>query len=125
MAGAKVESISMDRRSDELNPNDSPAGFQIAYAFATAGREAEARAILEAREAWAHGQGRPPRGAGYAIAYGALGEMDRAFTYLENEFDQRGSWLFQLNDPAFDPLRNDPRFGDLLARLGLPPGEEE
>ncbi len=55
-----------------------------------------------------------------AVAYARLGDSERSFQYLErsfrsNEFDI--GWL--KIEPAFDPMRSDPRFSDLLRRVGL------
>ncbi|MBA2260347.1 MAG: tetratricopeptide repeat protein, partial [Acidobacteria bacterium] len=57
----------------------------------------------------------------FALTYIALGERDRAFSKLEEAFGQRAPWLSSLAaDPAFDPLRPDPRFSKLVARVGVP-----
>ena len=49
----------------------------------------------------------------------ALGDKDEAFRWLEQAYAQRFPILPTLRvDPAFDSLRSDPRFGDLLRRLG-------
>ena len=49
-----------------------------------------------------------------------LGEKDLAFQYLERAFDERSFWMpFLKVDPLFDSLRDDPRFRDLLGRIGL------
>jgi eukaryotic-like serine/threonine-protein kinase len=56
-----------------------------------------------------------------AIAYTALGDKDRAFERLEKMYELHGYSILQLKvDPYFDPLRSDPRFADLLRRMGLP-----
>ncbi len=53
----------------------------------------------------------------------ALDEVERAFDYLERGFTDRSFGMTFLGvEPDFDPLRSDPRFGDLLRRLGLPRG---
>jgi eukaryotic-like serine/threonine-protein kinase len=50
-----------------------------------------------------------------------LGEDDRAIEYLEKSYDERSHWLVYLHiDPSMDGLRSDPRFQDLLRRVGLP-----
>ncbi len=52
------------------------------------------------------------------LAY--LGRKDEAFSVLETAFEERNSWLGELNvDPSWDPLRSDPRFGDLVRRVRM------
>jgi eukaryotic-like serine/threonine-protein kinase len=56
-----------------------------------------------------------------AIAYAHLGENDRAFEQLERRFRDRGFEMLTLKtNPDLDPLRSDPRFQDLVRRVGLP-----
>jgi hypothetical protein len=58
---------------------------------------------------------------GLAIAYAHLGENDRAFEQLERRFRDRGFDMLTLKtNPDLDPLRSDPRFQDLVRRVGLP-----
>ena len=57
----------------------------------------------------------------YALTYIALGDTDQAFAMLHEALGQRAPWLSSLAaDPAFDPLRSDPRFARLLAHIGIP-----
>jgi len=54
--------------------------------------------------------------------HGYLGEMDQAFEWLEQEYDTREGDIWGLKaSPKFDPLRDDPRFHDLLRRMNLEP----
>jgi serine/threonine-protein kinase len=56
-----------------------------------------------------------------AILYTALNEREQAFVSLKHAYDTRDAQLqFLVVEPAFDPLRSDPRFQDLLHRVGLP-----
>jgi TolB-like protein/Tfp pilus assembly protein PilF len=85
----------------------------LAYVYALTSRQEEALQILEELD---HLQFRPGI---RAIVCAALGDNDRAFQLLDEAYDMNSSWLFQLNDPMYDPLRDDPRFDQLLQRLGL------
>ena len=54
-----------------------------------------------------------------AIDYAFLGEKDRVFELLEKAYRERSSWLVELRvDPLWDLLRSDPRYGNLLHRMG-------
>jgi eukaryotic-like serine/threonine-protein kinase len=58
---------------------------------------------------------------GLVIAYAHLGENDRAFEQLERRYRERGFEMLTLKtNPDLDPLRPDPRFQDLVRRVGLP-----
>jgi TolB-like protein/DNA-binding winged helix-turn-helix (wHTH) protein/Tfp pilus assembly protein PilF len=59
---------------------------------------------------------------GVALVYAGLGENDQAFAWLNKGYAERTHWLVWLKlDPRWDSLRSDPRFQDLLRRMGLPP----
>ena len=53
--------------------------------------------------------------------YAALREKDKAFEWLDRMYEDRNGMLIWLNvDHADNPLRSDPRFEDLVRRVGLP-----
>lgn len=57
---------------------------------------------------------------GFAFIHAALGEKDKAFTWLEKAYEQHCAELFDLKvEPKYDSLRPDPRFTHLLERIGL------
>ena len=59
---------------------------------------------------------------GFARIYAGLGDKDQAFAWLEKAYEERSTGLYWLKvDPIWDPLRSDPRFNDLLRRIGLSP----
>jgi len=54
-----------------------------------------------------------------ASIYGYMGDKDRAFAWLEKAYEAKDG-MESLNEPMWDPLRSDPRFEDLVRRVGLP-----
>ena len=59
--------------------------------------------------------------AGHASWYALLGEKDQAFAWLEKAYAEKSGYLHYVKVyPGFDSLRSDPRYADLLKRMGLP-----
>jgi serine/threonine protein kinase/tetratricopeptide (TPR) repeat protein len=91
----------------------------LGHAYGLAGRKGEAQRVLtELKEL----SDRRHFGA-YEIAaiYVSLGEKDQAFAWLDRAFQERSSWLTYLKrEPRLDSLRGDPRFRELMQRVGLP-----
>jgi TolB-like protein/tetratricopeptide (TPR) repeat protein len=85
------------------------------YAYAKSGRRSEAEAILAK-----YSSDPAYDGAYAAMIYGALGEKDKAFAALEKGFVRKKDMSRTNVDPLFDDLRDDPRFKDLIKRMGLP-----
>jgi hypothetical protein len=83
----------------------------------------EARSIL--KEVLQNTAGRYVASPMIARIYLGLGEIDRAFEWLKKGVDERSYWnVFLQMDPVYDPLRNDPRFRNLLMEIGLTPSEK-
>ena len=58
----------------------------------------------------------------FAIVHAGLGQKDQAFAWLEKSYQERSNYLLFLNViGSMVPLRSDPRFQDLVRRIGLPP----
>jgi tetratricopeptide (TPR) repeat protein len=89
-----------------------------AYVHARAGRREQARQILTDLERRSRETYVAP--LYIAIIYGALGERDSAFEWIERAVRERDGMLrFAKVEPMLDPLRSDARFDVLLRRLGL------
>ena len=94
----------------------------LAYAYAVAGKKAEAQKILDQLNERSNQQYVQPRLL--ARIYVGLGDKEKAFAYLEKSFEDRSieAGFATINvDPTFDPLRSDPRFADLVRRMNLQP----
>jgi serine/threonine protein kinase/tetratricopeptide (TPR) repeat protein len=91
----------------------------LAHTLGTAGRNKEALQILD--ELTELGKQKYVAPYFFAGIYVGLGENDRAIEYLERSYEEHSHWLIYLHiDPSMDALRDNPRFQDLLRRVGLP-----
>ena len=57
----------------------------------------------------------------FTLLYLGLGEHEKALALLQNSYEERNDYLLNLVDPLYDPVRNDPRFGEILRGVGLVP----
>jgi tetratricopeptide (TPR) repeat protein len=55
-----------------------------------------------------------------ASFYAQLGEKEQAFAFLEKAYEQKEVDVVRLKSQIYDPIRSDPRFQDLMRRIGLP-----
>jgi TolB-like protein/class 3 adenylate cyclase/Tfp pilus assembly protein PilF len=90
----------------------------LAHALASAGKEAEARQILD--DLLRRSQTGYLPSYWIALVYTGLGDVDAAMGWLERASEERSSWLVWIKvEPRFDRLRADPRFASLLRRMRL------
>ena len=113
------EAIAACQRAVQLSDGASLHSSILGYAYAVSGNRAEALQILkELEERYARGE---TNGQNVARIYTGLGDKDQAFAWLEKDFSQRSGLLSVIAWwPAFDNLRSDPRYKDLLKRMNLP-----
>jgi Tfp pilus assembly protein PilF len=87
---------------------------------AAAGDREQARQELQTLTAMSEQQNVPA--LAFALIHAELGEYDAAFARIDQAFEARDGWLaFLAVSPDFDALRQDPRFDELLRRIGLGP----
>jgi tetratricopeptide (TPR) repeat protein len=91
----------------------------IGYVYGRMGRALDARKVItDLREQSKNTYVAPTN---FAKIYIGLGDKNQAFAWLEKGYQQRDFWLTCLKgEPIFDPLRSDPRFRDLVRRVGFP-----
>jgi TolB-like protein/Tfp pilus assembly protein PilF len=99
--------------------NGSPAATGVLIrAYSHAGRRADALRLLAELQKRKKA-GYVPAGA-FVNAYLGLGENDQAFAWLEQAYKEQSNILqFLKVHPYFDPIRADPRFANLVRRVGL------
>ncbi|MEO7674576.1 MAG: hypothetical protein ABIU09_10935, partial [Pyrinomonadaceae bacterium] len=114
--GMYAESLSI---SEKVSRPDYRFYAQMGYSYAKSGRQRDAEAILQR---WAE-ESKTQYVMSYwiAVTHAALSDKDAAFAELEKAYNEHDWFLQRIKvDPFIDPLRDDPRFGDLLKRIGLP-----
>jgi len=104
------------KKAVELSAGRPIIWSALGNAYACAGQKSEAESILKLLATRT-----PIPNYEMAAIYSGLGDSDAAFPLLQAALDARASAvLFLPNDPCMDPLRADPRFRDLVRRVGFP-----
>jgi len=87
-------------------------------------QQADAASGMRSVEQWMLNRAKKAAARGYvsdyqlATRYAELGDKEQAFEWLEKAYTNRNPMMVLLNtDPAYDRLRSEPRFGDLLQRI--------
>jgi TolB-like protein/Flp pilus assembly protein TadD len=91
----------------------------LAHAYATFGKKPEALHLLSELKEMSKRQLVPS--TVFATVYAALGDKEGAFEWLDKAYNERPGDLTNIKvDPRLAPLRSDPRYQELLLRVGLP-----
>jgi len=115
--GHLPEAIDEFKMAQAQSNNPLTSGF-LGYGLAMAGKEHEARHILDELEQQALSNYVPPDSL--AVIYIGLGEKEQAFEWMRKACDKRTIVSLTMRvDPVFEPLRGDREFNDLLHRAGL------
>lgn len=106
------------KKANEIQADWVPTLAALGSVYALSGRQSEARAVLAHLEELSKTKYVTPYGV--ALVYASLRENDRAFQWLERAYGDRSHWLVWLKlDARWEPIRNDPRFGELMKKVGL------
>jgi serine/threonine-protein kinase len=115
-----AEAVRELEKTVALSPGSLYEGA-LGHAYAVAGERGKALRVLRELQARADSSYVSP--FDIATIYAGLGDRTKTFEYLEKAYQERVPYLVYLAvDPHFDPFRSDPRFRDLLRRIGLPTG---
>ena len=114
--GRHEDAISEMQKARERG-SDYLAG--LGYVYAMAGRRAEALKTLDDLKRLAEKQYVPPYHFGWV--YTGLGDKDKAIALLQKTYDEHTQHVIDFKTvPLFDGLRTDPRFQELVQKVGLP-----
>jgi tetratricopeptide (TPR) repeat protein len=102
-----------------LSGNSTHVIAALGRAHALSGKRAEAQKVIA--ELLEIARQRYVSPLDIAIIYATLGDSDKAFSWLEKAYEEHACWLIELGiEPCWDKLHSDPRFTQLLGRVGLP-----
>jgi TolB-like protein/DNA-binding winged helix-turn-helix (wHTH) protein/Tfp pilus assembly protein PilF len=108
--------ISVLQKVAEQEPSPDDLA-ELGFAYALGGRRQDAQRALSDLRRISQSRYTSPRD--YALIYAGLGDKDRAFAWLDKGY-REGAVLVELKvDPRWDSLRDDPRFADLMKRMGF------
>ena len=105
------------QKAVQLSANSPTCMANLARAYVASGKPNEAVKLLS--DLKKRSNSTYSNAAEIAEIYASLGDADQAMNWLEKGYEQRFNPSVLLR-PGFDPLRSDPRFKDLLLRIGLP-----
>jgi tetratricopeptide (TPR) repeat protein len=113
-----ADAIASYQQAIKLGDESPSTQISLGSTYARAGEREKAQAILKSLQT-----SKEYRSPGeLALLYAALGDWEEAFASLEKAYAGHDLQLQYLGvDPAFDPIRSDPRFTGLMRRVGLTP----
>ena len=117
-SGLFGDAIRLSEASLQTDPNNQHMLWVRGFAYGRSGRRREAEDSVAKLQQLA--KTRFVIRSFVASIYGALGDKDAAFAELNKALEEREPWLkWAKGDPMLDPLRDDPRFNQVLKRLNL------
>jgi tetratricopeptide (TPR) repeat protein len=136
MAHHYEESLAQFQKALQGDPSFKPAHFKLSLLYAATGHFGEAVSELQKYSptpgsfspdangylALTLASSHPDEGVSpIAIAYGYAHDREKTLAYLEKAYAQADEeLLLSLRQPVFDFVRSDPRYTDLMHRMGLP-----
>jgi tetratricopeptide (TPR) repeat protein len=111
------EAVAELQKAAQLSGGSPTVMANLARAYAASGKRGEAvRLLNDLKKGSSLVSSHAPE---IAVIYAALGDRAQAMNWLEKGYEERFNPGVLLR-PGFDPLRSDPRFQDLVRRIGLP-----
>lgn len=117
--GRNPEATTEMEKAVELSNRSGISLGDLGFVYASTGRKAEALNLIKELEG--KYQQKEAIGQYLAAVYVALGDIDKAFEWLEKDFEARNGKLPEIRwQLQFDALRGDARYRDLLKRMNIP-----
>lgn len=116
--GRNGEALVETQKGLDLSKRSNASLALLAHVYGRMGKRAEAEAVIkELQEKYAKQEA---HARDLAVAYAGLDEKDQAFAWLEKAFSDHSHFLAVLRlEPMLDSLKSDPRWNELLRRVGM------
>lgn len=116
--GRYDEALGAGQRSMQLTKRSNASLAFIGHVYGRMGKRAEAEGVIKELEERYAKQEADARDL--AVVYAGLNDKDQAFNWLEKAFADHSTFLVILRlEPSLDPLKSDPRWNELLKRVGI------
>ena len=117
--GRDAEAIAAAEKAVEITKRSGVTLGDLGHVYAATGKQTQARSVIsELEDQYAH---KKAIGQDIAAVYAGLGEKDKAFEWLERDFQVQNDRLPNIRwELQFESLRDDPRFKEMLKRMNLP-----
>jgi TolB-like protein/DNA-binding winged helix-turn-helix (wHTH) protein/Tfp pilus assembly protein PilF len=114
------EAIAQFQDAVRLSSGSQGSYALLAYGYGRAGKKREALEIIHTLESMAAKQYVSP--AYISAAWAGVNERDKAFAWADKAVQQHAALLVRLKvEPVLDPVRDDPRYAQLMVKVGLHP----
>ncbi|MCI0420014.1 MAG: tetratricopeptide repeat protein [Acidobacteria bacterium] len=119
-SGKYLSAVAEVGKANALSSSNGQNLSLLGYVYAVSGRKREAQQFLQELQEQAKHRYVSPYW--FALIHTGLEEKKQAFEWLHKAYDDRCEWLVMIKvEPMLDSLRSDPRFADLLQRVGFAP----
>ena len=110
------EAVAELQKAVQLSGDSPTCVANLARAYVASGNRSEAERLLsDLKKRSSHGYSHASE---IAVIYAALGDKNQAMSWVEKGYEERFNPGVLLR-PGFDPLRSEPRFQELVRRMGL------
>jgi tetratricopeptide (TPR) repeat protein len=119
--GKQQDAIAFAEKGQQISNNSKVGSAMLGYVYAMAGERHKAEKLIQDLQKRAGREYVAP--FLFAWIYVGLGNADEAFTWLEKAVEQQDAYMLLLFswEPSFEPLRKDPRYTEILKKMGLRP----
>ena len=113
-----AEALAEGQKALALSNRSNATLAFLGHIYGRLGKVADAEAVIkELQERYGKQQA---DGRDLAVVYAGLNDKDQAFAWLEKAFAEHSNFLAILRlEPSLDPLKNDPRWNELLRHVGV------